>query len=448
MDFQSFEMDNITVRKPLRANSVDNIFNVSLRNNSTLHDTTMMSLPNTSLSDSDEIENYKDTIKRLTTELESAHQEIDNLNSENFRLKMDIGQYQKVIETYKKVNILETKCVTPKSTRKRNIIRTSSISTPSKLILPLTTAHQSVMAIVAHSPSEAGNMSFNTAGSVCSLDGIHPTCPHTPYNDEENNGIEEQNVHHKSAKEATATGFTDQQTHSNSMKETDQVSVTKKYSRIVIFGDQQAYGLNKTMTNTRLNKWNNNYKITSFIKPQATSAQVLSSCNDDFVKTLTSDDIIVLVIGSNDKNPYSLITELCNVLYKLRNNTVFITNVQNNPYLNESTINYNLGLIIQNYKNCKYIKIHNFDYISSINDRSTKSYHQHYLSHLCLKLNTHIDYIKYKTEFLNRFKNKNKIQNRTHIHTTPRKTTQTKITAFFEKTKKIGTDNKIGFFRK
>ncbi|KAJ8713184.1 hypothetical protein PYW08_008488 [Mythimna loreyi] len=217
--------------------------------------------------------------------------------------------------------------------------------------------------------------------------------------------------------------------------------------RIIIFGDQQAYGLNKTMTNSRLQNWNNNYKITSFIKPNATSAQILSSCNDDFIKTLTSDDIIVLVIGSSDKDPYSLITELCNVLYKLRNNTVFMTNVQYNPYLNENAINYNLELIIRNYKNCKYLKIHNLEYLNSINDKTIKSHHQRYLSHLCLKLNTNIDYARYKTEFLNRFKNKHAFQNKTNIHMTPRKTTQTKITAFFKKIKQVGNGKKTGFFR-
>lgn len=450
---ENFEKDNITIRKPLRANSVDNIFNSNLSNDSTLLDTTMMSLPSTSLKDSEEIEGYKDTIKRLTSELESAHLEIDNLNSENIRLKMDIGQYQKLIEIYKKVNILETKNLTPKSVRKNNMIRQSCFSTPTKLILPSATAHQPDTAVVAQSLSDSGNNLFTTAGSICRLERIHPTQSQSSHKSTENDAlidlIDKKQLHHKNAHDVATTDFIgQQQTHHKSMREIASTSLTKQHNRIVIIGDQQARGLNKTMTNTRLDKWNDNYKITSFIKPNATSAQILSSCNDDFVKSLTIDDIIVLVLGSNDKNPYSIITELCNTLYKLRNNTVFITNVQYNPYLNENTINYNLELIIQHYKNCKYVKIHNSEYINNIYDRSMKSYHKYYLSHLCLKLNTRIDYKKYQTEILNRFKNKHIIQNRTNTQTTPRKPRQTKITAFFENIKQVSVDIKPGFFRK
>ena len=79
----SSELDYVTTRKPQQANSLDNLF----VNNSTLLDTTMTSLPNTSMIDNDTITNLNETIRRLTLELQSAHQEIEDLNSENFRLK-------------------------------------------------------------------------------------------------------------------------------------------------------------------------------------------------------------------------------------------------------------------------------------------------------------------------------------------------------------------------
>ncbi|KAF9421676.1 hypothetical protein HW555_002357 [Spodoptera exigua] len=149
----SFEINNITVRKTKKTNSMENILIENLNNNSSLLDTTMMSLPNTSMSDSEDIINYKDTIKRLTMELESAHLEIENLNSENFRLKMDIGQYQKVIETYKKNELLFY---------------------PTKLsIQPIITQQHTDE--ITQTPSDVGDMSFDTAGSFCSSEGIKHT---------------------------------------------------------------------------------------------------------------------------------------------------------------------------------------------------------------------------------------------------------------------------------
>lgn len=59
-----------------------------------------------------------ETIKRLNNELQSAHTEIEHLNEENIRLKTDLGESYKVIEMYKKVQYLDAKITTPKSTRK------------------------------------------------------------------------------------------------------------------------------------------------------------------------------------------------------------------------------------------------------------------------------------------------------------------------------------------
>lgn len=66
---------------------------------------------------------------------------------------------------------------------------------------------------------------------------------------------------------------------------------------------------------------------------EATSKQILNSC-DNIKDSLGKDDVIILAIGSNDKNPYFLLSELGTALYKLRNFNVFVGNVLHSPYLN------------------------------------------------------------------------------------------------------------------
>ncbi|KAH9632970.1 hypothetical protein HF086_003012 [Spodoptera exigua] len=61
--------------------------------NSALFDTTVASLPNTSLNTSQTVVDLQERVKKLSEELDSAHVEIENLNSENFRLKTDIQKY-------------------------------------------------------------------------------------------------------------------------------------------------------------------------------------------------------------------------------------------------------------------------------------------------------------------------------------------------------------------
>lgn len=233
--------------------------------------------------------------------------------------------------------------------------------------------------------------------------------------------------------------ITSQIQDTNIMTKTSSSNNNKKH--IYIFGDQQAYGLNKIISKTRFNEWNDNYKIISFIKPNATSTQIISSCNRDFLKTLHADDIVVFVIGSNDKRPYVLLSEICNVLYSLRGYTVFVTNVQYNPYLNENMINEKLELIINNYKYCKYLKIQQDSNYSYLNDVRPIYNHKYYLQRLCHRLNIEIDYKRYHNEFINKIRckvtdsNNQTLQPYTHITkiNTRTRTTQTKLTSYFTK---------------
>jgi hypothetical protein len=120
------------------------------------------------------------------------------------------------------------------------------------------------------------------------------------------------------------------------------------------------------------------------VKTQATTKQVLNSC-DDLTSTLTQDDMVVLAIGANDKNPYLLFSELGTALHKLRNHKVFIVNVLYNSSLNVNLLNYNINLLTRNYNNCKYIKM---------------EYNENYLKRLGFKLNIEIDHHHYKNKYL------------------------------------------------
>lgn len=127
-------------RQPLRRSiSIGNISSNDLSNeaNTSLFDMTMKSLPNTSLDESNGLSELAAQIQKLKEELQIAHYEIEKLNMENCKLKMDLDKSQKAIDTYKRLGIHNTpltgknKAKTHKnSSHKSNCDRTILFSTP------------------------------------------------------------------------------------------------------------------------------------------------------------------------------------------------------------------------------------------------------------------------------------------------------------------------------
>lgn len=107
------EYDNVTYRRIHRSSSLNDV----TKDSSALFDATMMSIPNTSLDSSQS--GLNDKIKKLSDDLLIAHQEIENLNTENFRLKSDLQKYLKEIDTYKSLYNTDSKNGTPRTDQKR-----------------------------------------------------------------------------------------------------------------------------------------------------------------------------------------------------------------------------------------------------------------------------------------------------------------------------------------
>ncbi|CAG5050890.1 unnamed protein product [Parnassius apollo] len=124
------ECENITYRTQYRRNSLTDVDS----DNSALFDTTISSLPNTTLNPGQTILELNENITKLSDNLQIAHHEIENLNSENFRLKSDLQKYLKIVETYKSLNLTENKRFTPRSGRKCKQTRNTAVTPVTKSI--------------------------------------------------------------------------------------------------------------------------------------------------------------------------------------------------------------------------------------------------------------------------------------------------------------------------
>lgn len=160
---------------------------------------------------------------------------------------------------------------------------------------------------------------------------------------------------------------------------------------ILIFGDQQVAGLASKLQTARAGKWNDVYKVFGEVKPNASSSAILESLEKKS-QSISSDSIIIIAVGSNEKNPYELFASLCIVLSKLKDKKVYLLNVQQNIFLSTKLLNSEIKMIAKNFVSCKYI------------ETNTNMYHGYYclnsLEYLCFKLNIEIDYLKYERQCL------------------------------------------------
>lgn len=174
-------------------------------------------------------------------------------------------------------------------------------------------------------------------------------------------------------------------------------SESPKYT-LFILGDQQVKGLASRLIYSRKNKWNDDYSISALVKPNALSSEVLSYC-DILRDELKLGDKVVISIGSNDKNPYILLQNLCLALYKLQKFKVYILQTETNKYLQEKMINDTISSLVKTFNNCEFI-----------HSKSSNNMKTPYLIQLIRTLNIKIDSDDYEKQYLVQSKNKSLAQ--------------------------------------
>ncbi|CAG5000032.1 unnamed protein product [Parnassius apollo] len=100
---------------------------------SRLFDTTIMRLPDTLHNNSQTLQDLNEKIKSLTNDRLSANQEIENVNSEYFRLKVDLDKSLKIIDSYKRINAFDRKSMTPTPRRKIKYSQNKILKIPAQI---------------------------------------------------------------------------------------------------------------------------------------------------------------------------------------------------------------------------------------------------------------------------------------------------------------------------
>lgn len=400
------ETNNVTFRRPQlpKAISLEGINN-SL--NSSVHSIDVMgrSFDLSTRCGANDMEEMKTEITILRSKLESTQNELDNIILENNDLKKHLSQLSQEVDFLKQI------CRSPASS-----LRKSICSTRKDKRRRLADSFRS-------SPNE--NMTDDTAGDMSN--DILKTVNKAEEPEKKNKSPSEQphkvpeiNIEqqHMSAKGVPA-GKKNIKCNSRSLR---QSQVQNNPKRLFLFGGKQCSGLPEKLRKSRARSLYDHYQIVSFIKPNASTAEILN-CAKLF--DISKDDRVLICVGQHDANPLLVMADL-SIYLKHAACPIFIFQVFSNKHLMEIKLNDMLIMISRHFKNCTFIEF-----------CSEKPYE------MCVKINSIVDQFDYNEKFLTFTKKKlhtgqnykvqsTKHQTRKNKPTITNKHTQTELVPLFQ----------------
>lgn len=358
------EPNNITVRnrcirRCLSNASLDSLDSTTSNN---LSVKSMMDL-STHIS-SDEVTQLKRLIQKLREELLSAHTEIEKLTLENYEMKTQLQNEVKNSEQLRMMCTTLSHKKTASSSTSIKLKRSQAIKPKfSSRRLNLDLEFQTPKLCRNNTPIESTESRDNPettigqANPVMLIDG-NTSVPPSP---ESRNTVPPR----------CESRNTSVRPHCGSRKNTTDFSQLnhgkchEESGRILMFSDNQGLGIVQTLIKNKHKLITDDYKVESMTKPNAKTKHVLAGCSN-YTNLLSKKDHVIIMTGSNDTNPVEFMTEMSIALHYLKVCNVYVINVLNNNYLNESKLNYELKLITRNFKNCTFVEARTHNVIQKI----------------------------------------------------------------------------------
>lgn len=151
--------------------------------------------------------------------------------------------------------------------------------------------------------------------------------------------------------------------------------------KIFIYGLQQCRGLAAALIKTKTNTQQEEYNVSSFIKPNAFSEDIIREIHPPIIH---SRDRVILSIGENDLNPKHTVNHLRKCLQALENKTVIVLQVLRSRNINTYYLNSNIERLCNQFVHCHFISLNNH-----VNSKQS-----------CKKILCTIDRIDYDRKFL------------------------------------------------
>lgn len=445
------QTDFVTIRSRYRRNSYGD------EPNSSLFETTSQSLPNTSCDISQNVISQEE-IQKIKNDLHSAEQEIENLLTENMKLKSEIEKSNKLIEVYKAFKFSET-IMTPITARRRKKPRKALLDSNinKKLIFLSRDSNQNssiqdndddVSKIINENKKEHNDNSQTKERN----EDIHPD---QPINDQEFNTNTEKiteaiietmvetspgpsldpNVKNTLKASAETTTKTNDEAN-NKGKITTQIGKTnneiiqqeertldlymeanKPQETKQSEKDKTTQANNETKVDAKIPKRKRKiiiigdqqsggmrnalqtlvgpkFLVTCFWKAGARLSDINTAERAE-ISTLTDQDYVILMGGINEVNPFEFTSSMIVWLHSNKNLNIIVCEIPYNKNLQESKLNYELRLICKQYNNVSFLDM-NYGRFQSIKHTFTRN-----LSRSLLRMLLQKDYAAERDKYQN-----------------------------------------------
>lgn len=329
--------ENVTLRRPKRTSSLNDV--TFLTHNSTLFDpnATVISLPNTSIDENQDIKELKNKILILEEKLQSANQEIENLNLENRRLTKDLEKRDKTINLYKQLGLTDANCKTPSSLKKMkarkqtNCILDTSLQASAECTTPSSSEN------VCTTPTTSTNVSRRQ--------------------DQTTKKLNKTNIPVKSFSElrdCSAPFAIDK----NKSGKNIHIEIKNNKKQIIILADQQGCYIRESLANIV----GSDYNVTTILKPGARLQQITQTHREE-LRNLDKNDYIILLGGTNDINPREFQTQFRNFLSTYKNTNIITCEISYNRILRVDLLNNYLKFTCNKNNHACYIDMNYSRYI-------------------------------------------------------------------------------------
>lgn len=305
-------------------------------------------------------EELREENDNLRLQLDAANSEIDNLILENTRLNKSLEEHKKRIEFLKSVGITGGGSPPPMffSPQYRRIHPSSM-----RMGYPRMSPGQFTNGVIKQMASV--NPDADSAGDVKPAKSSQPV-------------------------ETAAVTSQPEVTCQPPRASTEKQGYQKR--KILLLADERGIGMNKILKNIL----GSLYSVESFIKPQATMNQVMTSCTN-LCKEYTNKDFVIVLAGSNDRDPLNLQSMLYYELSQSRHTNVILLNVDSGKFLNERKLNSTLKFLCSRFDHTTFV---------NTGKMSSKLYVCRNVYQEILRLNYRINYDEYKNSVVHSVCNK------------------------------------------
>lgn len=279
------------------------------------------SCPDTAYGLKEKLNAQRFEISKLENKLQTAENEIENLIVENFSLKKQILAYER------KTEVLSQICkTTKKKTGKGNkSINKTTLNFTSMDEVDDKRRNQSLQENIVNSEDVYSLKNGYKDGDRKNLDENE--------NKFENNEPKEKPFH--TIREQT---------------------ISKR--KVIIFSDESGKQLRKLLQDSLGEKYN----VTAIVKPNAQIEDVLKTCND-ICQNYTTQDYVVFMGGSHDRNPLNFKCSLYNYVSLLTNTNVIISEIHYNKHLNVHKQNELVRWVCTQFSHATYLPFQKYNHV-------------------------------------------------------------------------------------